>query len=187
MALAEAPSAAMAIRVSSRRTSSSSTKTAPAIGALNATASPAPAPAASRVRRSGDDSTHLHARTLAPERHAGPDGEQPADEFDRQHAGRGRRQVAGQRPLDLRDTTARGIGRMALYQPRRARHRGRTTRDEYYKAEHRLAVPEADQRIAPAIHAQQRQAQDRDNKARTGPGQQRKRGQGEQPAFAGER
>ena len=52
MAEQEAPSAAMVIRISNRRTSSSSTNTAPAIGELNATASPAPAPAAKRARRS---------------------------------------------------------------------------------------------------------------------------------------
>ena len=52
MAEQEVPSAAMAIRVSNRRTSSSSTKTAPAMGALKATASPAPAPAANRAIRS---------------------------------------------------------------------------------------------------------------------------------------
>jgi hypothetical protein len=38
MAVAEAPSAAMALRVSNRRTNSSRTKTAPAIGALKAAA-----------------------------------------------------------------------------------------------------------------------------------------------------
>jgi len=52
IAPAEAPSATMAMRASNRRTSSSSTKTAPAIGALNAVASPAPAPAASSTCRS---------------------------------------------------------------------------------------------------------------------------------------
>jgi len=52
IAPAEAPSAVMAMRGSNRRTSSSSTKTAPAIGALKAVASPAPAPAASSTRRS---------------------------------------------------------------------------------------------------------------------------------------
>ena len=55
IAVDEAPNAAIAIRVSSRRTSSSSTKTAPAIGALKATASPAPAPDASKVRISGHE------------------------------------------------------------------------------------------------------------------------------------
>ena len=53
MALADAPSAAIAIRNSNRRTNSSSTKMAPAIGALNAVARPAPAPAASNTRQSG--------------------------------------------------------------------------------------------------------------------------------------
>ena len=43
----------MVIRVSNRRTSSSSTKIAPAMGALNAVARPAPAPAASSTRQSG--------------------------------------------------------------------------------------------------------------------------------------
>src|SRR5580692_2771044 len=46
----EAPSAAMAIRVSNRRINSSSTNTAPAIGALNAVARPAPPHAASSRR-----------------------------------------------------------------------------------------------------------------------------------------
>ena len=53
IALADAPSAAIAIRNSNRRTNSSSTKMAPAIGALNAVARPAPAPAASNTRQSG--------------------------------------------------------------------------------------------------------------------------------------
>ena len=42
MAVAEAASAAMAMRRSNRRASSSSTKTAPAIGALKAVARPRP-------------------------------------------------------------------------------------------------------------------------------------------------
>ena len=49
--LAEVASAAMAIRASNRLSSASKTKTAPAIGALNATANPAPAPAASNARQ----------------------------------------------------------------------------------------------------------------------------------------
>ena len=52
MAVEEVPSATMVMRGSKRRTSSSSTKTAPAIGALNATARPAPAPEASSIRSS---------------------------------------------------------------------------------------------------------------------------------------
>ena len=53
IAVAEAPSAAIAMRSSNFRTSSSSTKIAPAMGALKAVASPAPAPAASSTRQSG--------------------------------------------------------------------------------------------------------------------------------------
>ena len=52
MAVADAPSATIAIRSSNCRTNSSSTKTAPAIGALKAVASPAPAPAASSTLQS---------------------------------------------------------------------------------------------------------------------------------------
>jgi hypothetical protein len=52
MAVAEAPSAAMAMRVLKRRTNASSTKTTPATGALNAVARLAPAPVASKTRQS---------------------------------------------------------------------------------------------------------------------------------------
>jgi hypothetical protein len=53
MAVADAPSAAIATRSSYRRTSSSRTKMARAIGALNAVARPAPEPAASSTLQSG--------------------------------------------------------------------------------------------------------------------------------------
>ena len=52
MAPADAPKVTMVIRVSKRRTSSSSTKTAPPMGALNAVARPAPAPAARSIWQS---------------------------------------------------------------------------------------------------------------------------------------
>ena len=53
----------MVIRVSNRLTSSSSTNTAPAMGALKAVARPAPAPAASRARQSSS-----LQRNVAPSR-----------------------------------------------------------------------------------------------------------------------
>ena len=101
-AVADAPSAAIAMRGSNRRTSSSSTNTAPAIGALKAVARPAPAPAASStlaVRPAardtfadevGDARAHLHARPFAAERQPGADREQPAEELDRHQTIRAR-------------------------------------------------------------------------------------------------
>ena len=93
------------MRVSNRRTNSSSTKTAPAIGALKAVARPAPAPAAISTLQSSqsrpdeladdmrDGRAHLHARPFAPERQPGADRRQPAKELHEQQPRRRRRQL----------------------------------------------------------------------------------------------
>src|SRR3954464_3706457 len=89
----EAARAAIAMRGSNRRTSSSSTNTAPAVGALKAAARPAPAPAAISALASGhfrpgifpphrgDDRPHLHAGTFTAEPQPRPDREQAAKEL----------------------------------------------------------------------------------------------------------
>ena len=99
IAAAEVPSVAMVMRVSKRRTNSSSTKIEPAIGALKAVARPAPAPAASRMRASvgvaakevadevGDARAHLHRRSFAAQGEAGADGEEAADELHDERGG----------------------------------------------------------------------------------------------------
>jgi hypothetical protein len=90
MPVADAPSAATALRSSNRRTNSSSTKTAPAIGALKAVARPAPAPAANSALQSGHSRRKIFPTrwaTLAPiwalatERKPGADREHTAAEF----------------------------------------------------------------------------------------------------------
>src|SRR6516165_5194458 len=112
MPVADAARAAMATRCSKRCTSSSRTKTAPAIGALNAAARPAPAPAASRTRQSGQvrpkeaprknaaARPNLHTWTLTAEGESGPDRKDSADELYRHQSERRRRQFLAQDRLD---------------------------------------------------------------------------------------
>ena len=130
MATADAPSAAMAILGSKRRTSSSRTKIAPAIGELNAVARPAPAPAASKTRHSGqpdetscqpvrDARAHLHTRAFTTERQPRADGEKPAEELDDDQTKRRLRKLSFQHGLDVRDATAGRLRRKLSYQPRR--------------------------------------------------------------------
>src|SRR5271163_2087058 len=114
MALADAPSAAIAIRNSNRRTSSSSTKMAPAIGALNAVARPAPAPAASNTRQSGQLRRKILPTRwprLAAMRKPGADRERAADEFHRNDAKRRLRQLLIEHGFDMRDAASSRLGR----------------------------------------------------------------------------
>ena len=123
IAPADAPSAATAVRVSKRRTSSSRTNTAPAIGALKAVASPAPAPAANSTRavafvpkkQASDDvcnrMTHLYAGALAPKRETRSDRQQAADELDDGVADGPSRLAAAYRSFDLRYAAARRVRR----------------------------------------------------------------------------
>ena len=78
----------------------------------------------------GDDRAHLHARTLAAERHAGADRQEPAKELDRQQPRRGRRQFARRarlRPGGCRCPTHRAKtgapARRRAPPPRRSRRR----------------------------------------------------------------
>ena len=100
-----AANVATATRNSKRRRSSSNTKIVPASGALNAVARPAPAPAANSTRASpaqvehtptqiADRGPHLNRRPFAAERHARPECQHAADEFDRRHGGAHRDNVA---------------------------------------------------------------------------------------------
>ena len=122
MALADALSAAIAIRNSNRLTSSSSTKMAPAIGALNAVARPAPAPAASNTRQSGQlrrkilptrwpkVAGHVHARPLAAKRKPDADREHAADELHRNDTKRRFLQLLSENGFDLRDAASDRLG-----------------------------------------------------------------------------
>ena len=135
IAAVEAPSAAIAIRSSNLRTSSSSTNTAPAIGELNAVARPAPAPAASRTRQSGqlhaadlsdqvrNVRPHLHARTLAAECQPETDGKESADKLDdQQHGGAGGNSPS-QHHLHVWNSASGCERRNAAHEPRRDRNR----------------------------------------------------------------
>src|SRR6476661_1461568 len=81
---ADASRVARVVRGSNRLTSSSSTKTPPAIGALNAVARPAAAQHAAHDDR--DRAAHLHRGPLPPEREARADGQQTADVLHREDA-----------------------------------------------------------------------------------------------------
>jgi len=120
----------MAMRASNRRTSSSSTKTAPAIGALNAVASPArtsreqhlpvrPAAATDPSYQISDRRSHLHAGALSAECQPGADRQQSAKKLHRDQLGRRRRQLAGQHGLDMWNAASRSRGRKATDEPRR--------------------------------------------------------------------
>ena len=129
MAVAEAARAAMAIRRSNRCTSSSRTKTAPAIGALKAAPRPAPAPAAINTRQSGHGRRnlrptkmgqarpHLDTGALAPKRQAGANGQQSADEFHRDRRESDAGGLAAQNGFDVRDAASRRVRREAANQP----------------------------------------------------------------------
>src|SRR6516162_2522575 len=106
MALPEAHSVVTVIRASKRRTSSSSTNTAPAQGALNAVASPAPAPAARSALASSWSRPKAVARKCpmpAPIWTVGPSRQHASKEFHWDQNQRRRRLLVTQHRLNVRD------------------------------------------------------------------------------------
>src|SRR5262245_18601220 len=121
MPVVDAPSAATAIRSSNRRTSSSSTKTAPAIGAFegggkagtrtgrNQRPAIEPLAAADFSHKVSNTRPHLHARALATERKPGADCEHTAAEFHPDEVKRRLRDLLVQHGLDMRDAASRCV------------------------------------------------------------------------------
>src|SRR6478672_8702888 len=102
MAVADAPSAAMAMRGSNRRPSSSSTNMAPAIR---------PTTLKYQSHQVRDTRTHLHAWAFTAEGKPGADRQQSAKEFHHNQPNWLWRQFLLRHRLNLRDATPRGVRR----------------------------------------------------------------------------
>ncbi len=125
----------------------------------------------------------MHGRALAAEREAGADGENPAEELDRNHPKADRLNLAAQNGFDVRDTAAGRLRREPAHEPAGNRGRARAGGDDNEEAAGRLAVSPFDQEVAKPVRLFEPETEERSDNSRNRAGDQREHGEREQTSL----
>jgi hypothetical protein len=133
----------------------------------------------------GDAGSHLHTRPLAAQCEAGTDGQQTADEFDRDQPERRLGQLAVQHGFDVGYAAAGGVRRKPAHKPGRNSGRTGTGRGHEQKSDKAQAVGPRDQRVAQVIGALQSHTEDGPDEPRRRADDEREDRQHHQPVAVG--
>lgn len=179
IAVADVPSAAIAIRVSNRPHQLLEHKNRARNRRVERNSEPGactggekrsairPAAAGHLPDDVGDHRPHLHARPLAAERRPGTDRQNTAEEFHQYQMRRRRRQPPVERRLDLRDAAPRGVRRKPPDEPSRSRNGGPGAGGHQQETREPSIVRPCDRGFAKAIGVHQRKPEARADQARS--------------------
>jgi hypothetical protein len=175
MAVADAPSAAIAIRCSHqllqdkdctsyrRVKCGAKTRTGPSHNQHSAVR---PASAEYLPHKVGQARPHLNTGAFAAKRQAGADGKQPTEELHRDQSKRGLRKLPAHNGLDVRNTASRRMRRVEPNQPGGKPSRACARRNNEQEAHNLITMSPSYDCIAQVIRMVKGEAEDRSDKSR---------------------